>query len=191
LIIRCIASLFATVAVVWLLSACGSGDSGTSAQQPSETAGATKTPATANAAFHPNYPPLKVPGHKPIPVITVRPSLTKAHYIARANAICKESIEQMKKSVRAQGLGSYFERSEQIYLPSMQFWFDDIDYLGAPLGDAGQVEAMMRAVQVAVWRGQERGVYSGQQMAALFSKFSRMARHYGLDRCVVRSTFPT
>jgi hypothetical protein len=186
-------ALLAAVAVAASLGGCGGsgastpGSSSASAEaSASEAARPTTTQTTSSSSFRRKKPPLRVPGHKSIPVVVVRPSLTKANYLAQANAKCKESIAQMSESVKRSGTVSFAEKSQRIYLPGMQFWFDDIHYLGTPAGDAGQIEAMLQALQLAVWRGEEQGVSSAARLSALFNTFSRRARRYGLDACIVR-----
>jgi hypothetical protein len=179
------------------LSLVGCGGSGNTAGQGSSASGA-EAPRSAtsrstestkrSAADFKKRPSFPVPGRRPIPSVAVRPALSKAPYRARANAICKESIARMSASAKQAAGAPFSAHSHDIYLPGMQFWFDDIHYLGSPLGDAGQVEAMLQALQLDVWKGQEHGVSSAQRLTALFHDFSRLAHRYGLESCVVRPT---
>lgn len=75
--------------------------------------------------------------------------------------------------------------SKNIFLPSLQIQFDDIQYIGAPEGEEAQVEEMIGALQLAVFSAQEQTVSSPAQMAKIFADFNRLALAYGLDSCPV------
>jgi hypothetical protein len=76
--------------------------------------------------------------------------------------------------------------TRNIFLGHMQFWFDDISYIGTPDGERDQLEAMLETLQAAVHRGDEQRVSSPRALASLMGGFSRLARSYGLDECVVK-----
>ncbi len=120
-------------------------------------------------------------------------SLNRAEYTRRANGVCKESWEQMLESF-AQRYQSettakkFTEASKNIFLPGMQFWFDDISYLGAPPGEKEQVETILTAIQLAVFSGQKQTALSPKQLATIFSESNRLVHGHGLDSCRVSET---
>jgi hypothetical protein len=127
-----------------------------------------------------------------LPVFTG--SLTKAQFIARSNEFCRESWADMlqeaarhrrERASKASEAELFAYSSRYSFLPHIQFWFDDISYLGAPKGEEEQVEDMLKALQWAVYSGEERRIASIELMTAVFSSFNRLAREYGLDECLV------
>ena len=120
-------------------------------------------------------------------------SISKAEYIPRANKVCDESWESMLESFASRYHSAtkgkpFVEASENIFLPSMQFWFDDISYIGAPEGEKDQVENMLESLQLAVYKGEEQPVSSPKQLVAIFADFSHLAGQYGLDSCLVEES---
>lgn len=133
-------------------------------------------------------------------------SLTKAQFLVRANRLCRESWAAMRKEFsqfraeRGSGMSdaqlfAYSARNN--FLTHIQFWFDDISYLGAPTGVKSETESMMqilqpedtlKALELAVFSGQERRVSDAKQLGAIFSSYDRLARKYGLDDCLVEET---
>jgi hypothetical protein len=125
-------------------------------------------------------------------------SLTKAQYLVRANRICEASWTEMvgrfADAQRQQGPNAdqakmFAYSSQTSFLLHMQFWYDDISYLGAPKGDKHRVEEMLKALQLAVVIGEEWHIPNATLYSAIFSTFSRLARQYGLDECVVSANF--
>lgn len=121
-------------------------------------------------------------------------SLTKAQYLARANKLCRRSWADMlneftyyrnRRNPNADQSRLFAYVSKESFLPHMQFWFDDISYLGAPRDEEVKVEDMLKALQWAVHSGQERRIPSASFLVAVFSSFNQLAREYGLDGCLV------
>lgn len=134
------------------------------------------------------------------PVVTN--TLTKAKYIARADAVCQRSWADMYDSFeqryprvalsyqneRALSAGEakqFGSASRNIFLPSLQIQFDDLHYLGSPRGDEQQVEAMLNSLQQAVYHGWKQRISSAKQFAAIFHRFTVLAYHYGINSCLV------
>lgn len=124
-------------------------------------------------------------------------SLAKAEYLKEANKLCRISWADMlqefdryrRERGSREGEGDLFAYvSRQSFLPHMQFWFDDISYLGAPKGDREEVEDMLKALQWAVFSGAELRIGSPGTMAAVFSSFNRLAREYELNDCLVEAS---
>ena len=83
------------------------------------------------------------------------------------------------------------------FLPHIQFWFDDISYLGEPMGAKPERESMimvlqpedtLKILQLSVFSGEEQRVSDAKQLAAIFSSYDRLARKYGLNDCLVEET---
>jgi hypothetical protein len=115
---------------------------------------------------------------------------SKYGYIQEANKTCKENWAQVQRSFaeryRHVSHGARFnEAAQNIFLPSLQLVFDDISYLGAPGNDKPQIEKILIALQLAVFKGQDEGVSSSRQLGTLFSKFNRLASQYDLNACLV------
>jgi hypothetical protein len=125
-------------------------------------------------------------------------SLSRTQYLAQANALCRRSwADMLTKFARRRNdfkgneaqLFAFYSRNS--FLPHMQFWFDDIVYLGAPEGEPEPYEGALEALQAAVYEGQERRISSPAQFAAIFADFNRRARKAGLDECLVEAdSFP-
>lgn len=127
-----------------------------------------------------------------LPVHVTR--MDKSDYIARANRLCRVSTADMRKRYtqlnqekRSQRSARqiFAEATRNNFLPHMQFWFDDISYLGAPRGDKEEIEAMLEVLQLAVFSGEEHRITGSAELAAAFSSFTRLARQYGIDECLV------
>ncbi len=121
-------------------------------------------------------------------------SMTKAAYIAHADRICRVSSTNMHRDYATyrEEKGSQLSKSQLFayatrasFLPHMQFWFDDISYLGTPKGDKTEVETLLEALQLAIFSGEERRVNTADELSAVFSTFTRLARQYGFDNCLV------
>jgi hypothetical protein len=121
-------------------------------------------------------------------------SLTKQQYLAQANGRCRESWADMsidipfqRRAQRAELNDSqrfaYFSRTS--FFPRVQFWFDDISYLGAPRKDRVQIEDILKALQWAIFSGEEQHITSPELMVAVFGSFNRLARAYGLHECII------
>lgn len=134
------------------------------------------------------------------PVVTN--SLTKAKYIARANALCRRSWADMyasfeqryplvarryqnEQDLNAMEVKQFGSASRHIFLPSLQIQSDDLHYLGSPRGDEQQVEAMLNSLQQAVYNGWKQRILSARQFAAIFHHFTILAYEYGINSCLV------
>jgi hypothetical protein len=84
--------------------------------------------------------------------------------------------------------------SYSLFLPGVQFIFDDLRLTGAPEGDddaAAQIEEMVGVMQYAIESGQKDFPRSVKEIEALFRDFNRLARAYGFDQCTVdRAHYP-
>lgn len=126
-------------------------------------------------------------------------SLGEDQYLARANAICRKSWARMRKSFRRiqreegsrLGKGELFDlASERVFLPGMQFWFDDITYLGSPKGHKERLEKTLYALQIGVFAAEGEFISSPAELSAIFASFSMLAGFNGLDDCLVEEQSP-
>ena len=132
--------LAVVVAIAGAFAGCGGGDD---ASDASDTTVRSKSglpiEAAAGLPLRPNF-------------------LTKVQYTARANAICRESwadmLEELDRERRSRSGVSeedlFASISQNSFVLHMQFWFDDISYLGTPKGEKSELEAMLEALQLAV-----------------------------------------
>lgn len=120
---------------------------------------------------------------------------TKAEFLERANEICRVGWNVLRKQFAhiQEKRGPRLNRKELFafatkynFMPHIQFWFDDITYLGLPEGEKRkEIEDMLYALQLAVFSAGERRVTDSDELSAVFSSFNRLAREYGLDECFV------
>jgi len=77
-----------------------------------------------------------------------------------------------------------------IFLPSLLFWYDDINSLDRPAGDDAQIERMLRTMQSTVVTGLNHpySYDSARQLAALYNRSNRLTHRYGIASCVVNKT---
>jgi hypothetical protein len=84
--------------------------------------------------------------------------------------------------------------SYSLFLPGVQFIFDDLKLTGAPEGDedaAARIEEMIGAMQYAIETGQSDYPRSVKEVEDLFRAYNRLARAYGFDQCTVdRAHYP-
>jgi len=132
------------------------------------------------------------------------PQLTKAELIDHADEICDESWEEMLDDYSAYRSGwvatgtsekRMFSRAVgDVFLPSILFWYDHINFLGPPKEAAGQTRRMLHTLEQTAVRGLDRpySFDSPAELAALYRRSNRMMRQYGIKRCVVTSgSFPS
>ena len=84
--------------------------------------------------------------------------------------------------------------SYSLFLPGVQFIFDDLKLTGAPEGDedaAARIEEMIGVMQYAIETGQADYPRSIEEVEDLFRQYNRLARAYGFDQCTVdRAHYP-
>lgn len=115
--------------------------------------------------------------------------ITKAQYVARANAICaKGNAEQNRASAK---LGNSPSPSQVTHfvntflVPNIQGQINAIRALGAPPGDQAKVNQFMSDAQADLNR-----IKANPQLAtssSLFNNFSALAHPYGLTQCAKSS----
>lgn len=171
--------MLAIAAIAAVVAGCGNASSSES------------TPSVATqAAGHPKGPAKETP-------------ISKAQYIAQANKICvrnwgflhaifmrnyRKLALHLNKSLflKPADAKKFRNASKEIFLPSIQILFDDVQYLGSPSGEQDEVEAILGAFQQEVYAGAKKPNKSPAQFAATFSRFNRLAGQYGIDSCLIR-----
>lgn len=161
--------------IVLVLAGCGS-----------DTEDSADTPSTVSN----QRPPTRAIG---LPLLNG--SLTQAELVDRANRRCGSSWPIMRQEyarfVANHGPEVASARLSKVTIPGhAQFWFDDITYLGAPKGEKTELEDIFKALQLAVYVGEEQEDPSPAQLSAIFGSFNRLAREYGLGQCVVDGMSP-
>lgn len=127
-------------------------------------------------------------------------TITKAQFIKRSNAFCDNILNEIQERFAAYkheqaGSGKsqrqLFSRATgDIFLPSLLFWYDDINSLDRPTGDDAQIERMLRTLQSTVVTGLNRpySYHSAAQLETLYNHSNHLMRRYGINSCVVSRT---
>ena len=120
-------------------------------------------------------------------------SLTKAEFIKQADAICEEGNESINVAVDefAEEKGTTTQKMtkkqqeefvEQVIAGDIRSQAEEIDALGAPDGDEGQIEAMVEAVEDGADEIEEEPkVLFGK--ANPLAEGTKLAKEYGLKVC--------
>lgn len=126
------------------------------------------------------------------------PPMTQAKFITRSNAFCNGSRRYLKEKYAGDHHGDtgaparfYASPTVELVLSTLQFWYDDIISLRRPPGDEREIEGLLRTVQLTVETGFTRpAIHSARQLSTLFRRSNRLMRRYGIQRCIVRQSFP-
>ena len=173
-----------------ILGGCGSSSS--------DATGETSTSTTSEV-------PVDTTREVPARVILKTTDIDKATYIARANLRCDGVWHHMLRSYTEiypsvahafrtepnpspKAEKGFETAAQETLLPYLQEEFDNVQYLGAPEGEDEPVTTVLRALQDAVYDGQEQTVSTPQQLAAFFIDFNQLARQYGIDHCLTQAT---
>ena len=109
-------------------------------------------------------------------------TLTKAEFIAQADAICKESNKQIEKAGKEIGESSSAAEVDAFaadtVAPAIQSQLDGIEALGAPTGDEAQITAILDAAQADITRSSIRanGLCPSAVIESTWLTFGRPAR---------------
>jgi hypothetical protein len=112
-------------------------------------------------------------------------NITKAEFIAKADAICKQGNQEIESAAKQQfggGRPSGPEVSQFIteqVIPNTQSQVDQIRALGAPSGDEDQINKMLDTVEADVEKAKAAGDINDQT----FAEGNALARQYGLKVC--------
>jgi ABC-type lipoprotein release transport system permease subunit len=112
-------------------------------------------------------------------------SLTKAAWIAQADAICQQGNQQINQAAH-QAFGSQKPTAADVQqfatgtaLPNTQSQVDKIKALGAPSGDEDQVNKLLDTVQADIDKAKSQGDIEN----STFTDGNALARQYGLKVC--------
>jgi hypothetical protein len=116
--------------------------------------------------------------------------ITKADFVARANAICVKGNAESKAAAAKLGANPSegqivtFVRSTEV--PAVRAQIDAIRALGSPPGDSATIAKMLKLAENAVRevRIQPTVISSGVDV---FAGFARIAHPYGLTSCAPKS----
>jgi hypothetical protein len=109
--------------------------------------------------------------------------LTKAEFIEKADAICTQARNRIKKesaAVTKEAQGA--EVSEKIVLPNVQIQAEELRDLEPPEADEDQIEAMLDRLEAGVEKGRQEPESLLSADSPLI-KANEMAEKYGLKVC--------
>lgn len=123
-------------------------------------------------------------------------SLTKAQFVAQADAICKKGNAEIESEAEAfqekNGLGEndepskaqQAEVSETILAPNVKNQAEEIRALGAPSGDEDEISAMLDSLDEGVEEieANPQGPFEANQPNP-FGPANKIAKEYGLKVC--------
>lgn len=120
---------------------------------------------------------------------TVTGPLTKAAFVAKANAICVKGTTQTEKAGRSLG-NSPTEQEAAVavpakFVPAVQTQIDELKALSVPPGEQATVTSMLNLAQADLNK-----VKSDPKLAfetKTFADFATVAHAYGLKACAPRS----
>lgn len=121
-------------------------------------------------------------------------SLNKAQFTKRANEICEQGsapiLELLTTYIQENESGVQDEEEltaeaiKEVGLPILEDQFDAVEDLGAPQGDARQIEALLMALREGLVAAEQR-----QKMTLTtniepdFRRAGKLARQYGIEGC--------
>jgi hypothetical protein len=112
-------------------------------------------------------------------------SLTKAEWIAKADAICQQGSQTVEQAARQQ-FGNQKPTAAEVQqfatgtaLPNTQDQIDKIKALGAPSGDEDAVNNILDTVQADI----DKAKSAGDIENATFADGNALAKQYGLKVC--------
>jgi hypothetical protein len=112
-------------------------------------------------------------------------SLTKAEFIAKADAICQQGNQEVEAAAKQQ-FGNQQPSADQVKqfvtetaIPNTQSQIDKIKALGAPSGDEDQIGHLLDTVQADI----DKAKASGDIENSTFADGNALAKQYGLKVC--------
>jgi hypothetical protein len=134
-------------------------------------------------------------------IVTAAPVkvLTKPNFIAHVNALCRRKWRFVMNAVRqtrvlwekqrpqVTGHGNFIRSVRVSFFASLNFLiFDSVRRLGVPPDQKQAVEGLLEEMQAVIERGSRKDSFATvAQLKALFSRYNREARQFGLNRCLV------
>jgi hypothetical protein len=112
-------------------------------------------------------------------------NLTKAEFIAKADAICQQGNQTVNQAAHQQ-FGNERPTAAEVQqfttgtvIPNIQSQVDQIKALGAPSGDEDQINKLISTVQADV----DKAKAEGNLTNSAFEDSNTLARQYGLKVC--------
>jgi hypothetical protein len=123
-------------------------------------------------------------------------SIRKPQYVAKATAICESGTKKIetdfgvflkeKEGVTQPSAADYVELYEKVVAANVPDEVEELRELGAPKGDAKEVEAMLKAREESVAIAKEDPEAIVKDSKKVFGKASALAKSYGLKACGTR-----
>ena len=119
------------------------------------------------------------------------PALTKAEFLKRGNAICKQGNQQINRVARklfptrnARPSQAQLKKfATATLIPSVQSQINGVKALGAPKGDEAKVSAIITSAQAALDQGKKDPLLLVSSKHDPFAKTNKLAKAYGLTVC--------
>ncbi len=128
-------------------------------------------------------------------------SLSRAEFIAKADAICDKGQRQVERN-----FGDYAKKTDlqitqitkkptkeqvnelvgTVLIPAIEQEITQIRALGAPAGDEDKIEAMLEAMEDGIETAKDLPQTVLEQTGVAFGISSRLAKEYGLTTCGLR-----
>jgi hypothetical protein len=116
-------------------------------------------------------------------------AITKADFVAQANAICAKGNQAQRKAQTKLGKNATQAQAKALvtgtFVPNIQGQIDAIKALGAPVGDQSTVTKMVSLAQADLDKLKADPNQIGNEN--LFSDFAAVAHPYGLTSCAANS----
>lgn len=118
-------------------------------------------------------------------------SITKPAFIAKADSICRQGKVGMYKSLEKYET-EHGELDHNhvgapviklILIPSLKVQFEEVRALGAPEGEAEQVEEILENLERAASRAIAENAAGGEELNRIFKSAGRQALRYGFQGC--------
>lgn len=120
-------------------------------------------------------------------------SISKAQFIAKADAICKQSNERMEAgftkllknvtNLTKLKKVEYEEIVDEVMVPSIEREIEELGALGIPAGDEERIDAMIDALEEGKETAERNPEAVNASSDAVFGIASRIAGEYGLEVC--------
>jgi ABC-type Fe3+-hydroxamate transport system substrate-binding protein len=121
---------------------------------------------------------------------TSTPAITKAEFLKKGNAICKngnKEINKAAKTVFAKGKkpshAEMMNFATGTIIPSVQRQISGVKALGAPKGDEAKVKAIVTTAQAALDKGKKDPAILVSNKRDPFAKSNKLTKAYGLKAC--------
>jgi hypothetical protein len=116
-----------------------------------------------------------------------KPTITKAQFVAKANAICakgNEKVATVEKGFNEKTTAAEFEAFVKNTLaPNIQAQIDGVRALGTPSGEEKTVTNMLNIAEMDLNQVKSQPKTMLASNAKPFANFAEVAHHYGLTNC--------